>query len=211
MTLVSFAVMAHTSRLGHARDLAALTGATIALDGGALGALRNGDNAWSTFDPAADWHVVLQDDALPVPGFVDHVRAALTVAPETAVSLYTGTSAPAHTVGPVRYATGLADQLDAAWLASDTLHWGVAVAMPTRHVPAFLAWAQGCGLPYDQRIGAYWAHQGAPVRYTWPSLVDHADGPTTVDHADGRPRDAPRRAYRVGTRTDWDTVAPVLF
>lgn len=208
---VSFAVMGHESRRTAAEALATTTEATLHMDDGHLGENANGDRAWAAHDPAADWHVVLQDDALPVPGFVDQVHAALTVAPATAVSFYVGTSMPFQTVGPVRYAIDLADRTGAAWLESCSLHWGVGVAMPTQSVTDFLAWAQGCDLPYDERIGAYWRRvQHAPVRYTWPSLVDHADGPTTLEHPDGRPRDLPRRAYRTGGRDDWAT-APVRY
>ncbi|MBN0040229.1 hypothetical protein JN535_08640 [Cellulosimicrobium cellulans] len=208
---VSYAVMAHTARLGHALDLAESLDAALFVDDGRLGENANGDRAWAAADPDADWHVVLQDDAVLVAGFVDQVRRALAASPRTVVSFYVGTGMPFSTVGPVRYAISEATAVDAAWFATDALHWGVAVAMPTSWVHDYLATMTSDPTPYDQRIGKYAAaYRRSPVRYTWPSLVDHADGPTLVDHADGLPRVVPRRAYQVGTRSDWDTP-PVWF
>lgn len=204
---VSYAVMAHTARLGAALELAETVGADLFVDDGTLGENANSDRAWAAADPEADWHVVLQDDAVPVPGFTGQVEAALSVAPATVVSFYVGGGMPFQTVGPVRYAIEQADLVDAAWFEADTLHWGVGVAMPAAWVHDYLTRVAGDETPYDERIGAYVArHRGTPVRYTWPSLVDHADGPTLVEHADGLPRVVPRRAYRTGTRNDWDAA-----
>jgi hypothetical protein len=59
----------------------------------------------------------------------------------------------------------------------------------------------------DQRIGVWYRNQMRPVRYTWPSLVDHADGPSLL--AD-RARTVPRVAWRVGEPASWDgQVVPI--
>lgn len=207
---VSYAVMAHTARLGAALELAESVGADLFVDDGSLGENANSDRAWAAADLDSDWHVVLQDDAVPVPGFRDQVRRALTASPRTVVSFYVGTGMPFSTVGPVRHAISEAGLVDAAWFATDRLHWGVAVAMPTAWVHDYLTATAGDPTPYDERIGKYAAHhRRAPVRYTWPSLVDHTDGPTLVEHADGLPRVVPRHAYKTGERENWN--APTVW
>jgi hypothetical protein len=207
VTRLSFAVMAHLDRLEQARRLADQLGASLAVDSGGLGENANGDVAWTLHDEHADWHVVLQDDAQPVDGFAEHAAAALEHAPRTAVSFYVGTGRPRQE--SVERAVHVADATDVAWLTHPTLLWGVAVAMPTEHVAPFLAWARSNRLPYDRRIGAYWQRARIPVRYTWPSLVDHADGPSLLRHPWGPPK-APRRAWRLGTPARWDTEAVMI-
>jgi hypothetical protein len=201
---LSVAVMAHADRIDQAERLAATTGAKLLVDDGTLGEIANGDQAWGLHDPEADWHLVLQDDAQPIDNLLHHVTAALEHAPRTAVSLYVGTGRPKQDA--VQRAIQLATDRGTAWLEHPTLLWGVAVAMPTDHIGPFLQWAKTSHLPYDRRIGAYWQQVRTPVRYTWPSLVDHADGPTLVTHPWGPPK-APRRAWRVGTPDQWDTEA----
>jgi hypothetical protein len=198
---VSFAVMAHVARYDTAITLATSLEAALALDDGTHGENANGDHAWSAYDPDADWHVVLQDDAQPIPGFADHAADALEHAPRTAVSFYTGTGRPRQP--QVANAIATADALESPWLQHATLLWGVAVAMPTEHVAPFLHWAKTSPLAYDRRIGAYWQRAGIPIRYTHPSLVDHADEGTLLRHPWGPPT-APRKAWRLGVPRFWD-------
>lgn len=201
---VSYAVMAHTSRAEAVWRLTSLIGGPLAItvDSGALGETRNGDLAWGSYAPDGDWHVVVQDDALPVPEFRRHVDAALAASPPAVVSLYVGTGRP-HQPKVARLIRE-ANTRDAAWIETPDLWWGVGVAMPTGVVEAFLTWGMDRDGPYDQRIGAFAREAGLPVRSTWPSLVDHADGPTLLAHAWGPPRTS-RRAHRIGARLDWDT------
>jgi hypothetical protein len=157
----------------------------------------NGDAAWR-YAAAGDWTIVLQDDAVPIEGFRKHAAAALENAPRTAVSFYVGTGKPYPQA--VQFAVDKAERIGASWLEAEPLLWGVAVAMPTEEVEPFLAWADGLDIPYDRRIGAYFRQvKRQPVRYTWPSLVDHADGPSLVH---GR-KQVQRVAHEVGVGTDW--------
>jgi hypothetical protein len=204
---LSLMVMAHTSRQAEASELAQRLGARISMDDGSRGETANGDRAWAAHDPGSDWALTLQDDALPIDGFLGHALAALAHAPPTAVSFYVGTGRPMQP--RVARAATKADKSGAAWLSCYQLLWGVAVAMPTHHIDHFLAWAKDRTEPYDTRVGAYWHEQGVPIRYTWPSLVDHADGPTLLAHPWGPPK-AARKAWRLGAADTWDTnVVPI--
>lgn len=163
-----------------------------------------GSRAWQrAASVATDWAVVVQDDALPVTDARLHMQTALRSAPRTAVSFYVGTGRPrAHRV---THAVNRARQQSASWLQCDSLLWGVAIALPAEHITPMLQWAATSSLPYDQRISAYYRrHLRTPVRHTWPSLVDHADGEGLVHH--NRPT-VPRRAHQTGP---WQPNGPTI-
>lgn len=198
---VAFSVMGHELRRERAWALGEHLQSPVFLDVGAPSRERellNGDVAWR-LGAAGDWTVVVQDDALPVHDFRKHVRAALAVAPKTAVSFYFGQGRPL--AGLTRYIANRANQIDADWIEWDQLAWGVAVAMPTESVEEFLAWGQGSTLRYDRRIGEFWREKRKPIVYTWPSLVDHDDELPTLAHRTAAPMS--RTAYRTGEGRDW--------
>lgn len=194
--------MAHPSRGQMAGRLAEEVDADrIIVDWGQEGELSTGIKTWDTLaDLDTDWSIVLQDDALPVLDFRKHAALALSRAPQTAVSFYVGTCRPRQR--QVREAIDEADRLDAPWLQADRMLWGPGIAMPTSAIPALVEyWANGRDPAYDQRIGFFWQRQGIPINYTWPSLVDHADGGSLVQKRDVP---CPRVAHRIGTRESWE-------
>lgn len=191
---VDVAVMAHPARAEAAEKLAADIDATITWDNGS-GEWDCGARAWASLaDSPAPWTCVVQDDALPIDGFRAHLETVATHAPRTAVSLYVGTGRPRATA--VTRAVAEADRVGASWLECDGLLWGVAIMLPTEHIPPLLSWAASSFLPYDQRIGAWYTRQGQRVRYCWPSLVDHTDGPRLATTSG--PPNCARRAHRLG-------------
>jgi hypothetical protein len=201
--IIDVAIMAHPARVDAARHLAEQTGARIVWDDG-HGEWDTGARAWDSINRDADWGLILQDDAQPIPDMLTHLTEALAHTPPTCISLYVGTGVPR---GPaVTNATQRATLAGNAWLTTRKLLWGVALAQPTTHITPLLQWATTSPLPYDQRIGAWYAHRGHPIRYTWPSLVNHADTPTLVTRTGG-PVTVPRRAHHVGAPPTWDTDA----
>lgn len=218
MTTLGIAVMGIDLR-GTYADVAKDAGADLHVLDHAVREVRNGnfvyhgehgenptgDRAWRYLAALeTDWSIVLQDDAIVVPEFRKHAAAALSHAPQTAVSFYVGTGRPRPL--QVEHAIRVADAMGACWLECETLLWGVAVAMPTRLITEFLGWtgtdADGTDAKYDARIGKFFERQGIPVRYTWPSLVDHADGYSFVQIP--RPVRVTRVAHRVGIAEAWD-------
>lgn len=194
--------MSHPVRQSEMLKLATALGGldALAIDVGGEGENKVGDRVWRQLGELdTQWSIVLQDDALPVDNFREHAAAVLShVDPEGPVSFYVGGGRPYK--GLVEHAVRRATQLDAKWLEDGTLHWGVAVAIPTEQIPGFLQWAATSQLPYDRRIGTYFRNRKTPTRYTWPSLVDHADGDTIVHR---RKPGVARVAHSVGTREDW--------
>lgn len=198
---LAIGVMAHISRIDQANQLFQVVDAdVISIDRGDLGENPNGDRTWRMLAGAdTEWSIVLQDDAIVTFDFREHAETALAYAPYGPVSFYVGTGQPHD--GLVKHAVLRADQTGAHWLEDRGMHWGVAIAMPTDAIRDFLTWGEKSAVRYDRRIGDYWRERGVSTRYTWPSLVDHADG-DTIAHR--RQPGVKRVARRVGSRLGWD-------
>src|SRR5690606_24339674 len=95
-----YAVVGHPKRAKQASELAHALDAEVAMDNG-RGSNANHDAAWALYDPWAEWHVVVEDDAVLTSGFLQQAAAALAAAPgDGAVSFYLGNSRPKPTEAP---------------------------------------------------------------------------------------------------------------
>lgn len=197
---VGVAIVTHPKRLEQALELGASVRADLIVTDDGRGEWATHARAWQWLSeqPGLTHGIVLQDDAVPVDDFRRHAAAAIEARPDDCVSFYTGTGFPLHVQPLIQFCHELASMESFSWLKSDRLFWGVGVALPLEHVPALLA--RDCPLPYDERIGDFCKQERVAVSYTYPSLVDHADGPSLVVHADDVPRLLPRRAWAVGTQ-----------
>lgn len=206
---VSIAIVAHTTRHTMAHRLAHQISADyLSYDDGTLGATAHHQHVWDwhAANTTHDWAVVLEDDAVPVDGFRDQLDAALTVAPAPIVSLYLGTGYPRQLQPIIKRAITNADT-DTHWLTADWLAHAVAVAVPANQLPMTLDPAK----PTDEAITAWARRHRYQIAYTAPSIVNHADTTPVIhqrpDHSD---RTQPRRAWQVGTRTQWTHRAATL-
>lgn len=149
-----------------------------------------GRRAWEAHDPDADYHLVLQDDAVVCRDLVAGLEHALEYVPDAAiVSPYTGTRRPLSNI--VEAAVARARAADAAWIVMRALNWGVGIVAPTGTINEMLAWGDRQSYPnYDRRVGRYYYLVKCwPVWSTWPSLVDHLDhdrAPSLCNHGPGR-------------------------
>lgn len=208
---IAIGIVAHTDRLAQANTLASQVEAEhIAIDDGVLGCEGNHRRVWRHLaHSGAYWTVVLEDDALPVPFFRTQLAAALAVAPAGIVSLYLGRSRPPQWQQRIERATYAATAHEASFILHTRLLHCVGVAIKSRLVGDMVditATAACHGLPMDEAITAWARAHRYGVAYTWPSLVDHADGPTLAYHRDHAQRDAPRKAWSAGTRKRWGTA-----
>jgi GR25 family glycosyltransferase involved in LPS biosynthesis len=201
-TTASIGIVAHTSRAQQAHRLNNTFDADyLNIDDGTLGCTGNHLNVWHWLhhNTSTEWSIVLEDDALPIADFRAQAAAALTVAPAPIVSFYLG-SYPPHFDPDKEHAIVQADNTDADWIVAPFLFHAVAVAIRTDQLGPIL---NHCGVnepaPIDQAISSY----PATVAYTWPSLVNHHDGPSATNHPDGIQRGVSRTAYRTGTRGIW--------
>jgi hypothetical protein len=207
---VTLAVVAHTDRREQAEALALRIGATLHMDDGTLGERGNHQAALRVMlDAGSDWVCWVEDDAIPVYDFRQQITKALAAAPDTIVSAYlgrcrwAGTSPARH--GPlVAAAVARATAAGAAWIQADALWHAVTVAIPTPWARDLLRHIEADPAPTDEAV-THWAKaHGIRIRYTWPSLVDHADTPPVTHHPDQQIRTPGRVAWAVGTRDTWD-------
>ena len=192
---LSVAVVAHVARTEQAKRLTDDLGAELFMDDGSLTEWPNHRRAleWGASQPG---HLcILQDDAVPIDDFLEHANRAATERPDDMIGLYVGRQRPYQTA--VIRAVKTAEAERASWLSASGLWWGVATVLPTVTIPALLAACDAKTSMYDVRLGRTWAQtQRRPVLYTWPSLVDHDDGPSVIH---GRTSRQPGRvAHRVG-------------
>lgn len=183
---------------------------------------RHGDR-WETgrrallaHDPDAEYHVVVQDDALVSSRLAAGVAAVAAHVPARApIGLYYGSIRPArpHIDRPWREAVAR----DACWIA---LHrspmWGVALALPVADLAAVVA--DGDARPevpnYDRRIAHSYHDAGRLQYFPVPSLVDHRSGDRDPSLISGRTNKR-RVAYSfLGEdvcAADRDWTGPVVF
>jgi len=160
---------------------------------------RTARGAWLLADPAADWHVLIQDDALPCEDFLAGLERALEhVPPDAVVSGYLGTG---RTV-PIRWEAlaRAADSAGASWVRTGKLMWGVCIVLPVRLIPEMIERAdRRAGIPDDMRVAGWAERTGREVWYPWPSLVDHRKVPSLTKH---RAHDRVARRWHSGSALD---------
>lgn len=205
---LSVALMGHKRRQRFIDELVPqLPGVEVVLD-------RENDR-WETgrrsllaFDPAARWHLIVQDDAILSRDLIPACEVVAEAAGERPVALYTGKVRPhQHTVQP---AYRRARRTGSPWLAMEGPWWGVAIILPTAHIPDIVEWADDYPQikNFDRRIAAWYEHvAGIDCWYTVPSLVDHRcvdENPSLIKGRTGN-----RKAHwfigedRSGLEVDW--------
>lgn len=206
-TDLAIGIVGHHARRDTAERLAATVDADyLSIDGGTLGCTANHMHVWQQLARYnSTWSVVLEDDAQPVDNFRDQL-AALDTAPTPIVSLYLGTSRPAAWQIRIRRAINEADRVGACYITAPLLLHAVAVAMRTDLIDDMISQLPQ-GKPIDNAISE-WARKHN-ICYTWPSLVDHTDGPTLVKHTYNA-LSQPRKAWRTAARSTWTSATVAL-
>jgi hypothetical protein len=196
---LALGIVAHVSREAQANELARQTQALlVSVDTGVMGCATNHRFVWQNLaNEPSSWTIVLEDDAIPVSGFPEHVKRALTASPAPVVSLYLGKSRPPQFQHQISDALAKAEANDAHWVAAHELFHAVGVAIRTHLVDDMLENVKAY-LPWDQAVGKWARKRQHPIAYTVPSLVNHQDGPTLVQHLDRRERLPGRTAWHFG-------------
>ena len=190
---VKFVVVGHHSRFASAALLAGELGAHLLIDEGHHGANWNHRRAieWAAEQPCRV--VVLEDDALPVHGFIVKVAQWLARFPDDMLSFYLGTGRPPQYQKEIAGMLVDADRVCGDHIVLSKLIHGVCYSPPQSRLPRILsAWNKT--LAADYAVGEAY---GGRVVYPCYSLVDHADMPTVERHPDNEPRTERRRAWRL--------------
>lgn len=179
---LSLSIMAHVDRAAYLPDLAAKLGAVpVSMDErkgapGHLGVWKNCRRAWTMHDPAADYHAVIQDDAIicnrfreRAEDFLERFDHATHGKRDRAFSFYFGNKAMLKHLADEGMRTG--------FVVKKVPGWGVAICLPVSLIPDMLAVCDTYRNPQDDvRIGKFLAARTIETYYPMPSLVDHRPG-----------------------------------
>lgn len=193
MSDIKYVVVGHHSRRHQAEQLAVPLSAHLLIDEEQHGANWNHRRAIEWASQQDCRVVILEDDALPVPGFPQKVAEWLSRFPDDLLSFYLGTGRPPQY--QLEIATKLidTDRRQAEHIIINRLIHGVCYSVPKQRLQqVLLRWNHR--LPADYAVGdAY----GGPIVYPCYSLVDHMDSDTVERHPDNTPRKERRRAWRL--------------
>ena len=120
--------------------------------------------AWLMHDPTADYHVVLQDDALLCDDFMQRATETLEqLERESAVCFFVGDKAKPYGGRPF-YNRKIFNE--------------VAICLPTHDIVPMVNFCDSMKATTDRDIERYCKRRRLPVYYPQPSLVDHREGPS---------------------------------
>lgn len=190
---INFAIVAHHSRLEAVMNLKRVLNAHALIDYEDGGANANHRRAIEWASQQDCRVVIMEDDAMPVNGFIDKVSAWLNRFPDDLLSFYLGTGRPPQYQREIAGMLVDADRTRADYVVMSRLIHGVCYSLPQHKIPQMLdRWDKT--LAADYAVGdAY----GGRVIYPCYSLVDHADLHTVERHPDNEPRTERRRAWRL--------------
>lgn len=190
---IKFVVVGHYSRRHQAEQLAWSLRAHLLIDEAQHGANWNHRRAIEWASQQNCRVVIMEDDAVPVNGFIDKVSTWLNRFPDDLLSFYLGTGRPPQYQREIAGMLVDADRTRGDYLVMSRLIHGVCYSLPQHKIAQLLErWDRT--LSADYAVGdAY----GSRVIYPCYSLVDHADLPTVERHPDNEPRTERRRAWRL--------------
>lgn len=190
---IAFVVVAHHLRRELAQHLSDHLQAHLFIDETGKGANWNHRRALEWAAEQSCRVVVVEDDALPVPGFADKVTHWLNRFPDSLISFYLGTGRPPQYQLEIATKLIAADRVRADHITMQRLMHAVCYSVPPALIPKALhRWDSS--KPADYAVGDAC---GGPVVYPCSSLVDHADGLPVEKHHDRQPRRERRRAWRL--------------
>ncbi len=196
MITLSVAIMAHPKREAQVEHVLEMLGEDAPVIWDQINdRWDTGRRSMLAYNPECSHHLVIQDDTLLCRDLIAGVKKALEHVPDNApLCLYMGRRrARDHFVVK---AAARAEGLGASFVTMSTLNWGPGIAVPTHLIPGMIAYCDPLDdIPnYDRRLSRYWQLEAKTrVWYTWPSLLDHADGPSLVKGRLGAGRDNERR------------------
>ena len=144
----------------------------VVMDDG-CGLIANSRNAWTMFDPTADYHVVIQDDCIVCDNFIEKAKVVCEKANGQAVSFFFAQSKFYKKFKAEREATGA--------ICHKALYGGLAICLPTKLIPAMLLhYDADYVMMDDHRIGRFLLSQKINIYCPIPSLVEHRIGNMSI-------------------------------
>ncbi len=179
---LSISVMAHPKRGEFFPYLTENLGdVPFAIDFESKGEWENAKRAWMMYDKDADWHVVIQDDAIICKDFKQQASEVIKQAKITldrdnyVVNFYYGYRRSSEKQA--------SESLQKGFWVNAYPKWGVAICMQTKYIEQMIKYGDALEEDHtrdDARIGAFIGHMKLPVYFPMPSLIDHRHGESLV-------------------------------
>ena len=172
---ISISIMAHPSRKEFFTYLKERLGdVPISIDEG-CGIWENCKQDWRLHDPKADYHIVIQDDAIVCDNFIELATKAITDGKEKGcvTSLFFGKRKLLQDIAE----KGIKD----GFVIRDMLHWGIAVCLPVNLIEEMISYGNTKNIDQDDtRISYFLQSKKIKIYYPIPSLIDHRHGESLV-------------------------------
>ena len=189
---LSISIMAHPSRKKFFPYLfEKLENCPLAIDEG-WGLWENAKRAWKLYDPEADYHVVIQDDALVCKNFgkralevLGHSEKVFRSRPHICNFYYDQMLAPKATNK---------DSDGTEYIIRSRVHWAVAICFPVNQIEKMIKYCDELKIKGDdERITQFLKSEHLKVYFPIPCLVDHR---TDVPSLAGTKSPTERKAWR---------------
>lgn len=185
-------IVGHRSRIEWIGRLQrAIPGSCAIVDYAGEGAFKAHVKALNLAEEIGGRAVVIEDDAIPVVGFVERAEAWHSLIPDAVFSFYLGTGRPSQWQSTVDELVSNARVMDDDYIAMPRLLHGVCYSLPPGAASRILDRLRDYSDGVDIAIGRAW---GKPVVYPLESLVEHRDDGSVERHPDGEPRNERRVA-----------------
>jgi hypothetical protein len=167
MEKLSVSIMAHPSREKHFDYLKRELGSVpFAIDDG-RGLWENCKHAWQLHNPEAQYHIVIQDDAIICKDFRKRADEILKD-DRYAYNFYYG-----HRVRQSFIARN-AEGLKNGFLIDAVPHWGLAICLPVKLIDGMIRFADKLKVKQDdERIAQFLKSNGTKIYFPIPSLIEH--------------------------------------
>jgi len=163
------------------------------------GILETSLRAWSSYDPSADYHMVLQDDIIPCHNFLASIPSILAYLP-------LGSTASLCDNFPVMSQSHTHDK---HWLVTDLVHNACALIQPVKQIDDFVQWASwNIRHEYFHDDGALETYLKLNKLHCWhtiPSLIRHNNLGSVYSMRTGikdRRRIGPTESVFIGANAD---------
>ena len=197
---IKFVVVGHHKRRDMGKCLADMLGAHLLIDEGDHGSNWNHRRAIGWASQQDCRVLIMEDDALLLPGFTDSVREWVIRFPDNLISFYLGTGRPPQYQQQIAASLIDADKRRGDYITMDRLIHGVCYSPPVSGLSRIMQnWNRTKAADY-----AVGDALGGKVIYPCYSLVEHADGETVERHPDNQPRNERRRAWRLALFPAWN-------
>jgi len=165
---LSISVMAHPSREKFFDYLKERLGdIPFSIDTSGIGVWENCKRAWMMADRSADYHVVIQDDAIVCENFKERaIEEIIKSGGDKALSFYFGRRGNMIEMSQ--------EGLKNGHIILPGVRWGLAICMRTELIEDMIKFAERLNTPKDDaRISRFLTNRGIKTYYPIPSLIDH--------------------------------------